>query len=409
MRRLGRGWWLALGAALIPLGCQSPGGLRNPFAAAEAPPPAVAQAPSPGVVPAGYAAGAEAPAPGVSINDVDEPKKGVLEQTGEALKPNNLERSFRKLIGRDPNENVARTAYGEAEALFAQQQYAEAAKKFETAADRWPDSPLEEDALFMAGESYFLSDQYYRASNTYTRLLKKYENSRHLDKIMARHFSVGRYWDEVSQVVYDYAPNVTDKTRPWLDPQGNAVAVYESIRLNDPTGPLADDAVMAAANAHFLNNRFEDAAYHYDLVRTEYPKSEHQRQAHLLALQSHLRAYQGPQYDAAPLKAAEKIVDDTLRLYGRELGEERTRLEQTRREIREERARRDFETAEYYRKLGFNGSARYYYQQLAKNFADTSYAEQSRAQLAALHGLPDEPPDRWGWLSWIFGESRGPR
>ena len=42
-----------------------------------------------------------------------------------------------------------------ARSLFPEKKYKEAAAKFATAADRWPDTPLEEDALFLQGESEF--------------------------------------------------------------------------------------------------------------------------------------------------------------------------------------------------------------------------------------------------------------
>ena len=95
--------------------------------------------------------------------------------------------------------------------------------------------------------------------------------------------------------------NFKDKTMPFWDSTGNTVAVYESIRMDDPTGPLADDATMATANTLFLKGRYEDAGYHYDLMRTEFPQSEFQAQAHLLGMQSKLQSYQGPQYDDKPL------------------------------------------------------------------------------------------------------------
>ena len=88
-------------------------------------------------------------------------------------------------------------------------------------------------------------------------------------------------------------PNGYDQTRPWLDTLGHAIKTYDNIRLNDPTGPRADDAIMATANIYFQRGRFDDADYHYSLLRREYPRSELQFEAHLLGLQAKLRKYQG--------------------------------------------------------------------------------------------------------------------
>jgi len=84
--------------------------------------------------------------------------------------------------------------------------------------------------------------------------------------------------------------------------------VYEQIRLNDPTGSLADDSIMATANSHFVHGEWDDADYHYGLLRTEYPRSEYQYQAHLLGLRCKLLRYQGPGYDNSPLVEADELA-----------------------------------------------------------------------------------------------------
>ena len=49
----------------------------------------------------------------------------------------------------------------------------------------FPDTPLEEDSLFMLGECQFFSDEYSNAEETYDRLLKKYVFSRHMERAQA--------------------------------------------------------------------------------------------------------------------------------------------------------------------------------------------------------------------------------
>ena len=152
------------------------------------------------------------------------------------------------------------------------------------AADRWPDSPLEEDALFLQGESEFFSDQYSKAHDTYGGLLKKYANTRHLDTVVAREFAIGRYWEQMydANPTWPTTPNVTDNSRPMFDTFGYAIQAYERVRQYDPTGPLADASLMALGNAYFRHGQYEDAAYNYDTLRKEYPNSKYQMKAHLL-------------------------------------------------------------------------------------------------------------------------------
>ena len=265
--------------------------------------------------------------PGVSLKDYKSDTGGGRELTGwDRFKPKNFKKTWKKMTGRAPNEAIARQAYADGDVLFKQKNYAEAAKKYHIAADRWPESTLEEDAMFMEAESYFFSDQYYRSSETFSKLLKQYENSRHLDRVVVRDFAIARYWELEANKHLALVPNFTDKTLPYFDPMGNGIAVYESIRLNDPTGPLADDATFATANAYFLNERYDDADYHYELIRKEYPHSEFQLQSHLLGLRAKLHTYQGPEYDDKPLVESEKLIDSTLRQFSAEIPDEKERL-----------------------------------------------------------------------------------
>ena len=422
----------ALLAAVV--GCRSSsGGSWNPFARASAPPAqAAAQAPpaslqpgqqppqnqpppGQGVVQASYQKPQYVPSPGITPADLirnenlDEyagEKKTWLEKTTENMAPAKIGKGFKKAIGLGPNELVAKNKYEEGDALFRQAKYKEAAKCFSVAADRWPDSTLEEDALYMLAESYFFDDRYKKASDTYAALLKKYENTRYLIDIVPRQFAIARYWDMAARVDSHWYPNWKDKTRPFLDANGHAVSAYNSVRLNDPSGPLADDATMAIANSYFMHNRFEDAAYHYDLVRKEFPQSEHIKNAHLLCIRAKLRSYQGPQYEVSPLDDADKLIETTLTQFpAEELKDERERLIATRHLIRVERAQREFQAGEYYYKIRYYGAARYHYAETIREFADTPFAKMAEDRIEETKNYPAVPYDYFAWLKKILPES----
>ena len=88
----------------------------------------------------------------MSIKDSKNQRKKEKEKKGfewSDLAPENIYKNVKKAAGYGPDEKIARTALQEGKALYAEKKYTEAAAKFATAADRWPDSPLEEDALFL--------------------------------------------------------------------------------------------------------------------------------------------------------------------------------------------------------------------------------------------------------------------
>jgi outer membrane protein assembly factor BamD (BamD/ComL family) len=333
-------------------------------------------------------------------------KKTLLETTTENVAPGELTRKFKKLIGRGPNETLAKAQFEKGEALFRERKYKEAVKCFKVAASRWPDSVLEEDAMYLLAESHFFDDRYKEASDAYAALIKKYENTSYLINIIPRQFAIARYWDLAARVDSHWYPNLTNKTRPLVDASGHAVSVYNSVRLNDPTGPLAPAATMAIANAHFLHNRFEDAAYHYELVRKEFPHSEYITEAHILGIRAKLRCYQGAQYEASSLDDADKLIETTLTQFSPEqLGAERDRLLATRQLIRIERAQREFQAGEYYYKIRYYKAARFYYAETIREFADTPFAKMAEDRMNETKDYPPVPYDYLAWLKKILPES----
>jgi outer membrane protein assembly factor BamD (BamD/ComL family) len=159
---------------------------------------------------------------------------------------------------------------------------------------------------------------------------------------------------------------------------------------------------MRIANAHFVKHHYEEADEFYKYVRTDYPKSKHQLDAHLLGIQAKLRRYQGPGYDDRPLKEAEELVDQTLAQFGSELGAERDRLVTAKGEIHAQQALRDWTIAQFYEKGEHYASAKVYYNDIVKSYPQTKIAEAAETRLAAIGPLPDNPPDHFKFLADIF-------
>lgn len=406
---------LCVALALVAAGCRSPSRAPSDPFAAKPNPAATAQngataANSP-VKPASFEQPQFVPPPGKSIvglipeeeKEASVDEKSAWEKTLDTIKPANVNKRFKQAIGRGPDEPIAKAAFDKGEALFKERKYDEAAKHFKEAASRWPDSGLEEDAMFYLGECYFFTDRYYRASDKYVELLKKYDNSRYLNDVVKRQFAIARYWEETAKDHKWYALNLTDKTRPYIDPEGNARSVYSHIHLSDSQGELTDDAVMAMASYCFRHNRFEEAADYYNELIKNYVNSEHLMRAHLLYIRAKLRAYQGPQYEAAPLNDAEALIEKTLNTFPPDqLKEERQRLLQAREAIRFERGQRMFHAGEYYYKIKYYRAARHYYENVLREFPDTPFDRMARERLEETKDFEPVPRDYFKWLTKIL-------
>jgi outer membrane protein assembly factor BamD (BamD/ComL family) len=309
-------------------------------------------------------------------------------------------------LGPDQRESQRQFALGEAE--FRAEHYDEAAKHFKAAAAGWPDSALAMDALFQLGESLFFAERYPKANNAYEELLRKYPSSPHLDNVVTRQFAIARYWEQYAEYDPDWVltPNLTAKSLPLFDTLGRALKTYENIRLNDPTGPLADDSIMAAANSYFRRGRYNDADYQYDLLRKEYPRSDHQFNAYQLGLQCKLRKYQGPDYDGTPLEEAEQLVKQQRTQFAGELDlDQKKRLAEIDGQVKRALATREYAMAEHFDNKAQYGSAKFYYARVLKEYPNTPLAEQARDRIVALGGEPDSPAPKLAWLIKMVPET----
>ncbi|MFM7035057.1 MAG: DNA repair protein RecO [Planctomycetia bacterium] len=321
------------------------------------------------------------------------------------FKGENIKKRWKKMTGRGPNEPVARAALSEADGLFREGKYKDAIPKYKKAIDRWPDSVIEEDAMWQLAECLFFTDQYPKAEDGYSELVKKYANTRYLDRVAQRQFLIGQYWlaiDKASHLPV-LIPNVADRSRPIFDTRGRALKAFDHVRINDPRGSLADDSIMAQANAHFVNRQWLDADYFYNLLRTEYPDSDFLLQAHLFGLQAKMRAYQGPGYEGGVLDEAEVLADQVLVQFPDQLAsEDQERVMKTRAEIAAQQATRHWQRAEFYAKGQHYSAARIYYAMIARDYPKTMLAANAREKLTGIEGLEDVSDNPFPMLTRVL-------
>lgn len=316
-----------------------------------------------------------------------------------------------------PVEGVA--ALGEAETLFHDGEYKQAEKAFKRVAKAYPDSQIEEDALFMLAESRYAQKKYSWAEEGYVALLEKYPSTRYMNRTTQRLFTIGRIWlgipqpevsGEIQQVDFGdpqqappekdsrfeltravpILPNFTDRTRPVFDTEGRALDALREIWLKDPTGPLADDALMLTASHYLRKEDYREAARVYDILREQYPKSPHLENAFVLGSHTRLMSYQGPEYDGKALDEAQQLKQSTLQVFPN--SKERQRLQEDLHNIREAKAERDWEMVVFYEKKGKPRAVAIYCRQILENFPDTSFADRARAKLDVLRTQSDARP-----------------
>ena len=281
--------------------------------------------------------------------------------------------------------------------------FKQAANEFRLAAGKFPDSQLEHDALYFEGEAFFFANHYVQANRAFENLITRYSGSRYLDKAEARRFSIAEYWlklaDDGAKVAFN------DPSRPRSGLATEAQRIFHRIRLDDPTGKLADDATLALANAYFKTEKWIDAAETYEDLRRNYPGSPHQFHAHMFELKSRLNSYQGKSYDQDPLVKSDKLLKQIMRQFPLQAREEETYLAQEAGTIRHLLAEREWGMAKYFENQGENLAAKHYYNQVAENFGDTEFGKQVSGEIERVAELPDKPKEHAKWLVDMFPDT----
>jgi outer membrane protein assembly factor BamD (BamD/ComL family) len=323
-------------------------------------------------------------------------------------------------------ERLDRDSLNRAQSLYEKSDYAAAAKLFAVVAkernpkkfrlfdftknnDRPVYDPVREEAVFYLAESQFMQKRLVDAHDQYRVLIKEFPQSRYMDGSARRLFDIAQRWlsvedfatpGEIEQVSFDgsydkplsvkkpkkkpfgWLPNLTDPSEPALDKSGHAVDALKTIWLNDPTGPLADDALMLASTHHLRVGRYREAARLLKILREEFPKSPHLKNAFAIGSQVELMSYQGSSYDEQNLLESRDLKESTLRLFP---GIESSDL--LRRELKgieEERARREWDRILFWEKKKKPKAVAIYCRELLQNFPNSRYGGLAQQKLVEL-------------------------
>jgi outer membrane protein assembly factor BamD (BamD/ComL family) len=355
---------------------------------------------------------------------------GMLDMTG-MLKPGSIRGPLeRKLFGEENPLEMGRR-FSDAERREVEQcrlayergDYEQAIKLSKQAAKKFKECSLGEEAQFYLAESWYAQGEFGKAQDGYDQLFEDYPSTRYVEPATRRLFAIARIWLEVTDPVAKNAirqvsgekviedktpprksndptirvpilPNFHDKSRPWFDTQGNALKCLKSIWMNDPTGPLADDALMLTATYYQRKQNYVEADRYFEILRDEYPDSPHLEDAFVLGAHVKQMSYQGPYYEGRELKGAQRLKEQSLHLFPASM--ERQQLREDLQKIYLQEAERAWYEVEYYQKKRKPRAVAIACIQLINEYPDTSYAKDARAILKSidrqeLRGLPEVP------------------
>jgi outer membrane protein assembly factor BamD (BamD/ComL family) len=314
-------------------------------------------------------------------------------------------------LGQRPiNKEKAREKYREADQIFEQAKNAEgterrdlfrkAAKQYLAAGKEWTSSALEQDAMFMAAESYFFAEDYPKAENQYVKLIKDYPRTRWQDQVDKRRMEIGDYWLQFPDKFYNV--NFTDNKRPWNDTANHGKRVLEKMRLDSPTSRLADDVTMEIANTEFKRENWPEALDAYRDLISVYPDSPYQFDAHFLGAKSALMSYQGAQYTSEPLEHADKLLSQMVKQFPDKAQENKDQIREMMAEVKFRKAERLYDEALYRANKEEYAAAKIYCDQIIEDYDDTPFAEKAKEILGKSEGKPGVPTPYLHWMTTVF-------
>jgi outer membrane protein assembly factor BamD (BamD/ComL family) len=292
----------------------------------------------------------------------------------------------------EPNPQ-ADAEFQAAEKLFQQGNFEEAEPAFAKIAKKRKNTPWGEKAQFYLAETQFQRGRLVAAHTSYEELHATYPGSQYLEKLVVREYAIGQKW----LAVYDPNAKPDEKMswhdrftggRPLIDTNGNALSVLEHVRHNDPTGPLADDAVLQIADHHFKNRDYESAGMYYDQLTKDHPKSPYLQRAQLASVDSKLKGYLGPDYDGTGLEEAREMVKQTMMMFPERQASTEGALYHTLDLITDQQAERAYHRGAYYRRTGHVAAAEYYFAMIPYRWPKSSWSAKAKTQLAELAKMP---------------------
>lgn len=280
-----------------------------------------------------------------------------------------------------------------ARSVMLEGDYKKALRETDKFEDYYADSPIADQNQFLRGDVRLQQGKLEQAAKEYQQVVSKHPDSPMFNEVIAKQYEIGDHFYEKGQKREQRRFGLFAKA-----PYKKAIDVYGMVIENQPFTPEAAQAQYKLGLCHFARDEYVEAAFEYRRVVEDYANSDWVDEASYGLAQTYYTSSLPPDYDQTPSKLAIDAIDE---FKARFPGDERVAdLDQKRVEMRERIAKQRLQTAQFYEKRRDFTAARLYYDVVAKQFGDTSAAQEAKAWLEANPLSGDDPS------SFIFPEAK---
>ena len=248
--------------------------------------------------------------------------------------------------------------------------------------DENAEDPRREEVMVLLGRAEMDEGDYFDAFERFEAYLGEYPNGKYIERALQREYEIGVAFLEGRKrrvLAVLSVPGAPD-----------GVDILERVIEHAPQSRVASEAMRRLGGFSRSRGKHNLAGETYDQYLKMFPRSKRAAEVMLKAARATYESYEGPEHGDTPLIEAEQRFRHFAERYP-----DRARAEGvpgTLEQIAELRAGKLIETAEFYRRVGRDEAAVYYYRNTVKRYPDTGSAEKARRMLDGM-GVPVEEPE----------------
>ena len=258
--------------------------------------------------------------------------------------------------------------------FFEAKEYERALREMENLVSKYSSSKEAAQAQYYVGRCREALEDYYAAFEAYDKLAAHYPNSQRLGEAIEREYRIGNlfYSGKKRKLAgLEILPSI-DK----------AIEIFRRVVEQAPYGAYGVLAQYKLGESYKKNGEYPQAKEAFEKLIEDYPNSELMDEAHYQIALVTLKTSRKASYD-------DRAADEALALFGRfvkehpqsDLVPESLEAIQT---LKERKAEKVFETAQFYEKQGKTTAAKLYYNQIIERYGKSPWAQLALERLTIL-------------------------
>lgn len=268
-----------------------------------------------------------------------------------------------------------------ARSLMLEGKYKRAIEETGKFAKFYPKSDFADDNQYLRGEIRMKQGNYKSASKEFQQVVKNYPATDFYSKAIEQQYAIGDHFYDEGQKKMQKKWALFKKR-----PLKRASEVYGMVIANEPFTPEAAQAQYKVGLCHYARKEYTEAAFEYRRVVEDYATSDYVDDASFGLAMCYYTASHPADYDQTNTQLAVRAIDEFDNRFATDARAKD--LQGKRTEMREKLADSQLRTAAFYAKRREFLSARIYYEQIEKEYADTAAAAKAKEWLAANPGAP---------------------